>query len=170
MDEVYIGGKNKNKHRDKRLEAGRGAVGKQTCRGAKDRASNRIAARPVDLPNQDEVTKLWGESTDCDAKVYTDGSLIYAPVPNHSKVNHSNGEYGRRDLHFNGIESFWSLFKCSIVGAVHQISGKHLDQYIEEIEWRFNNRNNPHLFRDTLRRILTTDLLCYRELVDGRAV
>ena len=106
MDEVYIG-----KHRDKRLEAGRGAVGKQACMGAKDRASNRIAARPVDLPTQDEVTKPWSESTDCDAKVYTDGSLIYAPVPNHSKVNHSNGEYGRRDLHFNGIESFWSLFK-----------------------------------------------------------
>lgn len=56
-----------------------------------------------------------------------------------------------------------------IVGAFHQISRKHLDRYIEEIEWRFNNRNNPHMFRDTVKRILTTDPLRYRALVDKKA-
>ncbi len=62
----------------------------------------------------------------------------------------------------------WSLFKRSIVGAFHQISKKHLDRYIEEMEWRFNNRNNSHMFRDTVKRILATDPLTYRELVNGK--
>ena len=45
------------------------------------------------------------------------------------------------------------MFKRSIMGAFHKISTKHLDRYLEELEWRFNNRNNPHIFRDTMRRI-----------------
>ena len=53
--------------------------------------------------------------------------------------------------------------------AFHQISRKHLDRYIEEMGWRFNNRNNPHMFRDTLRRIFTTDPLRYRDLVGSKA-
>ena len=64
--------------------------------------------------------------------------------------------------------TLWSLCKRSIVGAFHQISKKHLDRYIEELEWRFNNRNNPHMFRDTVKRILTTDPLRYSELVDKK--
>ena len=54
-----------------------------------------------------------------------------------------------------------------IVGAFHKISAKHLDRYLEEMEWRFNNRDNPYMFRDTLKRILETPPLTYRELVDG---
>ena len=73
------------------------------------------------------------------------------------------------DVHTNGIEGVWSLFKRSIVGAFHQVSAKHLDRYIEEMEWRFNNRDNPHMFRDTLKRILNTKPMKYRELVSDRA-
>ncbi len=63
----------------------------------------------------------------------------------------------------------WSQFTRFIVGAFHQISKKHLDRYIEEMEWRFNNRNKPHMFRDAVKRILTNDPLRYRELVDKKA-
>ena len=45
------------------------------------------------------------------------------------------------------------------------MSAKHMDRYLEELEWRFNNRNNPYIFRDTLARIMHTDPLQYRELV-----
>ena len=45
------------------------------------------------------------------------------------------------------------------------MSVKHMDRYLEELEWRFNNRNNPHIFRDTLARIMHTDPLQYRELI-----
>ena len=63
----------------------------------------------------------------------------------------------------------WSLFKRSIVGSFHKISAKHMDRYLEELEWRFNNRNNPHIFYDTLRRMMDTEALPYRDLVDTAA-
>ena len=69
------------------------------------------------------------------------------------------------DVHTNGIESVWSLFKRSIIGAFHKISVKHIDRYLEELQWRFNNRANPHIFRDTMRRIVNTEHMTYRDLV-----
>ena len=68
------------------------------------------------------------------------------------------------DVHTNSVEGVWSLLKRSIMGAFHQVSHKHLDRYLEEIEWRYNNRENPHIFRDTLIRILDTDALTYEKL------
>ena len=50
------------------------------------------------------------------------------------------------------------------MGAFHKMSIKHMDRYIEELEWRYNNRNSPHIFRDTLARIMDTKYLTYREL------
>lgn len=73
------------------------------------------------------------------------------------------------NVHTNGIEGVGSLFKRSIVGTFHQTSKKHLDRIVEEMEWCFNNRDNPHIFRDTVKRILTTDPLRYRELMDEKA-
>ena len=45
------------------------------------------------------------------------------------------------------VKNVWSLFKRSVVGSYHKLSTKHLDAYLDELEWRFNNRNNPYLFR-----------------------
>lgn len=59
----------------------------------------------------------------------------------------------------------WSLFKRSIIGAFHKMSAKHMDCYLAELEWRFNNRKNPHIFLDTLRRIVRTLHMTYRQLV-----
>ena len=74
-----------------------------------------------------------------------------------------------RDMYTNSIEGVSSLFTRSTIRTVHEISVKHLDRYLEDMEWRVNNRNNPYMFRDTVRRILTTDTLPYRALVDGKA-
>jgi transposase-like protein len=52
----------------------------------------------------------------------------------------------------------------SIIGAYHHVSAKHLDRYLDELEWRFNNRQNPFLFRDTLRQLLKGDALKYGDL------
>jgi transposase-like protein len=72
----------------------------------------------------------------------------------------------RGDVHTNGIEGVWALFKRSIVGSYHQVSAKHLDRYLEEFEWRFNQRENPFLFRDTLTRLVQTEKMEYRHLID----
>ena len=57
-----------------------------------------------------------------------------------------------------------SLFKRSMIGTFHKVSLKHMDRYLEELEWRFNNRNNPSIFHDTMERIVNTGTLTYKEL------
>jgi transposase-like protein len=63
------------------------------------------------------------------------------------------------------MESAWSLFDRAVIGAYHQLSAKHMPAYLSEFEWRFNNRENAFLFRDTLARLVGADPLQYKELI-----
>jgi hypothetical protein len=72
-------------------------------------------------------------------------------------------------VHTNTPEGDWSLFKRSIIGSYHQASVKHLDRYLDEFEFCFNNRENPYLFRDTLLRLLVSSNLEYKELTKDKA-
>jgi len=83
----------------------------------------------------------------------------------HETVNHSIGEYARGNVNTNSVENIWSLLKPSIIGSFHKVSIKHLDAYLDELEWRFNNRDNPLLFRDTLIQLLWSENLPYQQLV-----
>jgi len=65
----------------------------------------------------------------------------------------------------NSVENAWSLFKRSLVGSYHQLSVKHLPAYLDEFGFRFNNRENPYLFRDTLLALIREDALPYKKLV-----
>lgn len=87
----------------------------------------------------------------------------------HETVNHRQKEWVRGECHTNTVENAWSLFKRSIVGAYHQISEKHIERYLDEFEFRFNNRNNPYLFRDTLLRLIASENLEYKELTKEEA-
>jgi transposase-like protein len=102
--------------------------------------------------------------------IYTDEFASYQGIADadtrHETVEHSAGEYVRGDVHTNTVESVWSLFKRSVIGSYHQLSVKHLPSYLDEMEWRFNNRRNPFLFRDALLRLLHGDAMPYTELVD----
>jgi len=86
----------------------------------------------------------------------------------HKSGNHRAEEYvryeGKMCVTTNVIESAFSLFKRGVVGACHQVSVKHLPAYLEEMTWRFNNRKNQFLFRDTLQRLLASENLEYKEL------
>lgn len=100
---------------------------------------------------------------------YTDELRSYFGIEDdntrHETVNHSAEEWVVGDVHTNNIENVWSLLKRSIVGAFHKISVKHLDAYLQEQEFRINNRGNQHAFRDVMKRILVTDPLRYSALV-----
>ena len=101
--------------------------------------------------------------------IYTDELRSYLGIADHDTrhetVNHSAEQWVVGDVHTNSIEGVWSLFKRSIIGTFHKMSAKHIDRYLEELEWRFNNRNNPHIFLDTLHRIVNTGNLPYQKLV-----
>lgn len=104
--------------------------------------------------------------------IYTDELASYLGIEDHDTrhetVRHSIKQWVVGDVHTNSVEGVWSLFKRSIVGAFHRVSVKHLDRYLEELEWRFNNRDNPYIFRDALRKIVHAETMTYRELVDGK--
>lgn len=81
------------------------------------------------------------------------------------RVNHSREEWRVGDDHTNSIEGAWGLFKRSIIGSYHKISLKHLDRYLEEFEFRFNNRDNPFIFRDAMSLLIQPGRLEYQDLV-----
>ena len=82
----------------------------------------------------------------------------------HVGVNHSAAEYVRGDVYTNTVESAFSLLKRGVMGTWHKVSAKHLPAYLDEMCFRFNNRKNPFLFRDTLTRLVNTSNLEYKEL------
>jgi len=68
------------------------------------------------------------------------------------------------DVHTNTVESAFSLLKRGIVGTWHKVSAKHLPAYLDEMCFRFNNRKNPYLFRDTLIKLLSSPHIEYKDL------
>ncbi len=74
------------------------------------------------------------------------------------------------NVHTNTVEGVWSLLKRSIVGSYHKLSTKHLNSYLDELEWRFNNRENPYLFRDTLKKLISSENLPYSHLVQNETL
>ena len=101
--------------------------------------------------------------------IYTDELKSYIGIADHNTrhevVCHFEDEWTMDDAHTNSIEGVWNLFKRTLMGAFHKMSIKHMDRYIEELEWRYNNRNNSHIFRDMLARIVNTRPLEYQDLV-----
>jgi len=101
--------------------------------------------------------------------IMTDESQIYPYALDkmqariHKTINHSK-HYAHGDVHTNTVESAFSLLKRGIVGTWHKVSAKHLPAYLDEMCFRFNNRKNPSLFRDTLLKLIIAPNLEYKDL------
>jgi hypothetical protein len=80
----------------------------------------------------------------------------------HQTVIHSVEEYVRGDVHTNTVEGAFGLFKRAIIGSFHQVS--QIFRYSDEYEFRYNNRKDAHLFRDTLTRLVRGSALAYEQL------
>ncbi len=86
------------------------------------------------------------------------------PRTRHQTINHSGRVYVMGDVHTNTVESAFSLLKRGVMGTWHKVSAKHLPAYLDEMCFRFNNRKNPYLFRDTILKLIASPNLEYKKL------
>jgi transposase-like protein len=159
VDETYVGG-----HYDKRRK--RNPWEKQPVIGLMQR-KGIFEARTIPTASKNVLVGVVKERVNKDAIVMTDELPAYKSLNNtfrHETINHRKDEWARGNVTTNHIENAWSLFKRSLVGSYHKVSAKHLDAYLDEFEWRFNNRDNEYLFRDTLIQLLNTPKMEYEKL------
>lgn len=148
VGETYVGGKNKNRHADKKTD-GRGGAGKVIVMCAVERGGNvvgPVVARTDIQQAEAFINEVVSEKVDL---VATDESGLYARVGKkwkHASVNHMRGEYVRGNVHTCSIDGFWSLIKRGIIGTCHNVSRKYLLLFVAEFEWRLNNRDNADIF------------------------
>ena len=142
VDETYIGGKERNKHADKKQNAGRGPVGKTAVVGAKQR-NGQVKAKPVHTTDKATLQGFVADTVAPGSMVYTDDAAAYKGMTDveHETVKHSVGEYVKGQAHTNGVESFWAMLKCGYVGTYHKMSAKHLHRYVREFAGRANVRD-----------------------------
>lgn len=132
----------------------------------------KLRVRMVTDAKHSTVHGFLNDTVAEDAEViYTDSFKSYRGLADantrHEWVNHSADEWVRGDVHTNTIESAWSLFDRAVIGSHHKLSHKHMPAYLQEFEFRFNNRENLFLFRDTLIALIKGDTLTYEELVSS---
>jgi transposase-like protein len=170
MDETYVGGKGHG-----RAQRGRGTK-KRPVIGIRQRNgelrmfhAKEVTGRVLEKFLRDNV----GEDVDV---FFTDELNAYRGVAQrmgltkkHQMVQHGIKEYVRGNAHTNTIESAFSLFKRGLRGSWHKVSAKHLQAYLEEMCFRFNNRKNPYLFRDTILKLIASPNLEYKKLTEKPA-
>jgi transposase-like protein len=162
-DETYVG---RNQ---------RGGHGRQTgpnrtvVLGAVER-KGRVRLRVTDRPSGPRIHAFLDENVEDADALFTDEWWAYRTALKgtpHGTVGHRKMQWVQGDVHTQTIESVWSLLKRSIIGSYHHLSVKHLDAYLDEMAFRYNNRENAYLFRDTLLRLIEADGMTYRELVEA---
>lgn len=167
VDETYVGGKVHGQGAQ-----GRSSKSKEIVIGIKQRGGQPRFFHAADVKSG-ILAKYIKENVSEDVHVVVTDDFASHPKAmieagihgkKHETVNHSEGVYVDGDITTNGIESAFSLLKCGIIGSWHKVSAKHLQAYLDEMTWRFDNRNNPYLFRDTMLKLISADALGYKKL------
>ncbi|HSY00672.1 MAG TPA: IS1595 family transposase [Acidobacteriaceae bacterium] len=151
IDETFVGGNLKFMHRDKkvRYEKRGGSHGKAVVMGMLERETRQVRAKVIPDVKRETLQSEIFNQIQRKATIYSDGYAGYdgLKVRNfiHETVNHAE-EYVRGQVHTQGIENFWSLLKRGLKGTYVAVEPFHLDRYIDEQVFRYNNRgtkDNP---------------------------
>jgi transposase-like protein/IS1 family transposase len=147
MDETWIGGKNKNRHWNKRKLSP--TADKTPIIGAVERKGNvvaRVLKRVTSQAMLDFVNEAVSNKVSLLATDSWPGYSDYLRQYPHQMVDHKAHQYVVGAVHTNTIEGFWSIFKRGVVGTFHKMSAKYMPLYVAEFQFRYNNRSNPDMF------------------------
>lgn len=142
-DETFVGGEAKNMHKSvrERKIRGRGAVGKRIVHGLLERGGE-VRCNVIPTTKASEIHPIVRSNVETGAVLYTDAALSYEALGAHyihEAINHAE-EYVRGQVHTNGLENFWALFKRMVKGTYVHIAPFHVQRYADEEAFRFNNR------------------------------
>ena len=147
-DETYIGPNPAKMHKDRKAKVQArdgnkgGFVGKTAVQGLLDRELRQVRATVLANVKRETLQNAILENVTPFAKVYTDEAMQYDGLSKnfvHGVVNHSR-EYVNGKVHTQGIENFWSLLKRGLRGTYVAVEPFHLDRYVDEQVFRYNNR------------------------------
>jgi transposase-like protein len=173
-DETYVGGKVRpGTYKTGREGKQHRLDNKTVVLGAVERGG-RVRLRMAPDASSESVKGFLADVVHDDAEaIYTDSHRAYRGIGDHNTkheyVDHSRDEWVRGQIHTNTVESVWSLFDRSVIGAYHKLSVKHLPAYLDEAAFRWNNRTNPYLFRDTILALVEGDALTFKELTAAKS-
>ena len=147
VDETFVGGQKKNMHKGRRdrYEAKGGAFGKTVVQGILDRTARQVRAKVLPDTTREVLQAQILKSVKYGSKVYTDDASAYFHGMQwryiHDVVNKTES-YVRGRVHVNGIENFWSLLKRGLKGTYVAVEPFHLERYVDEQVFRYNNRKH----------------------------
>ncbi|WP_295635781.1 IS1595 family transposase [Novosphingobium sp.] len=153
VDETFIGGKEKNRHKSKRATRRLGGSwGKETVLSLVER-NGRVRSLHVASVTAAKLRPVLLAQIDAASLLCTDDAGQYRHMGRdfrHEVVNHGADEYVRGLFHTNTVEGYFSILKRGIVGVYHHVSEKHLQRYLCEFDFRYSNREKLGV-NDTMR-------------------
>lgn len=169
IDETFVGGKNKNRHFNKKVKnsQGRSFKDKTPVLGMVERGG-RLIAQVIADTSRKSITPVVLKSVTLSSTIYTDewhGYNIVKGIYKHDFVDHGRKQYVQGDVYTNTMEGFWSILKRGIIGIYHFTSRKHLQRYVDEFVFRYNSRSLTESERFNLFLHNMEHRLTYKELI-----
>ena len=156
VDGAYFGGSEKCKHKSKKQNLGRGAVGKICVLGMKQRGKHgKVKAVVIKATDHSVVYPTMENHIEKDAHIMTDEAKVYERIPfeKHSIVKHHDLEFVKDNAYTNEIEFVWAIMKRGWKGVYHHFSPKHLQLYVNEYCFRMNEGRCDLKLEDRIKSI-----------------
>jgi transposase-like protein len=161
IDETYVGGSEKNKHRSKikKEQATRGRSNSKTPVLGIVQRDGKVRTFVVPNTTADTLQPIMVANVELGSRIITDAWNSYTSLKgryNHISIKHVYKNYVTYgDVHTNNIEGYWAILKRGIYGIYHSVSVKHLQRYCDEFAHRYNTReiSNVERFEDAMRTV-----------------